>query len=156
MLIYEEMYPSSNQDTTSVDGFQEPGSFVQDIHYDASDDQINALVNRSSGCRQHLQYACKNARLFNSPSDEMNFNPFSWWVSRHNQNMDYWGGALPNSRKCECGIMGSCVDKTKWCNCDAGLDTWQVDAGEVSDKPLYLFYISQGDRKIFPIGIDVH
>nr|MBE5726668.1 neurexin IV [Cucujiformia] len=23
---------------------------------------------------------------------------------------------------------------TKWCNCDAGLDTWQVDAGDIVDK----------------------
>lgn len=41
-------------------------------------------------------------------------------MSRHNQRMDYWAGALPGSRKCECGVLGSCVDPSKWCNCDAG------------------------------------
>ncbi|KAJ4427833.1 hypothetical protein ANN_25612 [Periplaneta americana] len=45
-----------------------------------------------------------------------NFNPSSWWVSRYNQRMDYWGGSLPGSRKCECGILD-----TKWCNCDSAL-----------------------------------
>lgn len=43
--------------------------------------------------------------------------------------MDYWGGALPGSRKCECGILGNCIDPTKWCNCDAGRETWELDAG---------------------------
>lgn len=33
--------------------------------------------------------------------------------------MDYWAGGLPGSRKCECGIQGSCIDPTKWCNCDS-------------------------------------
>jgi hypothetical protein len=55
-------------------------------------------------------------------ADEGNFRPASWWVSRYNQRMDYWGGSLPGSRKCECGIMGKCVDSTKWCNCDSGKD----------------------------------
>ncbi|CAH0552688.1 unnamed protein product [Brassicogethes aeneus] len=123
-----------NQETTSVDGFQEPGSFQQDIHYEADDDQIGALINRSSTCRQHIQYACKNARLLNSPSEEGNFRPFSWWVSRHNQKMDYWGGALPGSRKCECGILGTCKDPTKWCNCDSVRDEWQVDMGFIQEK----------------------
>ncbi|XP_049821647.1 neurexin-4 isoform X1 [Aethina tumida] len=124
----------SNQETTSVDGFQEPGSFQQDIHYEADDDQIAALINRSTTCKQHIQYACKNARLLNSPSEEGNFHPFSWWVSRHNQKMDYWGGALPGSRKCECGISGTCIDPTKWCNCDAASDIWQVDSGDILEK----------------------
>ncbi|CAG9837466.1 unnamed protein product [Diabrotica balteata] len=126
----------SNQETTSVDGFQEPGSFIQDIHYDADDDQIAALINRSSTCRQHIQYACKGARLMNSPSQENEFIPFSWWVSRHNQKMDYWGGALAGSRKCECGILSTCTDSTKWCNCDGvqNADIWQVDAGDLTDK----------------------
>ncbi|KAJ8950685.1 hypothetical protein NQ318_012765 [Aromia moschata] len=124
----------SNEETTPVDGFQEPGSFVQDIHYEADDDQIAALINRSSTCRQHIQYACKGARLFNSPSDEQGFRPYSWWVSRHNQKMDYWGGGLPGSRKCECGILSTCTDPTKWCNCDANSDIWQVDGGDLVEK----------------------
>ncbi|KAJ3619660.1 hypothetical protein MTP99_005324 [Tenebrio molitor] len=128
----------SNQETTSVDGFQEPGSFHQDIHYEGDDDQITALINRSSTCRQHLQYACRGARLFNSPTTESNFRPFSWWVSRHNQRMDYWGGSLPGSRKCECGVTKTCVDETKWCNCDSfteyNSDKWLSDGGDIVEK----------------------
>nr|XP_023013622.1 neurexin-4 [Leptinotarsa decemlineata] len=63
----------SNEETTPVDGFQEPGEFSQDIHYEADDDQIAALINRSLTCRQHIQYACRGARLMGSPSEEMNF-----------------------------------------------------------------------------------
>ncbi|KAG5881355.1 hypothetical protein JTB14_037097 [Gonioctena quinquepunctata] len=124
----------SNEETTPVDGFQEPGEFKQDIHYEADDDQIAALINRSSTCRQHIQYACRGARLLGSPSEETNFRPFSWWVSRHNQKMDYWGGGLPGSRMCDCGVQSTCTDPTKWCNCDAGSEVWQVDAGDIIQK----------------------
>ncbi|KAK4880887.1 hypothetical protein RN001_004206 [Aquatica leii] len=123
-----------NQQTTTVDGFSEPGSFKQDIIYDADDDQIEALINRSSSCSQRIQYSCRSSRLLNSPSTIQDFNPFSWWVSRHNQRMDYWGGALPGSRKCECGILGTCIDPTKWCNCDAGYETWAEDVGDLTEK----------------------
>lgn len=124
----------NNQETTTVDGFSEAGSFSQNIHYEADDDQIVALINRSSTCKQHIQYACKRAKLFNSPIDPRNFRPYSWWVSRNNQRMDYWGGGLPGTRKCECGIYGTCIDRTKWCNCDADSDEWQVDAGDLMEK----------------------
>ncbi|XP_014482279.1 PREDICTED: neurexin-4 isoform X1 [Dinoponera quadriceps] len=124
-----------NEHPTPVDGFEEPGSFIQDIVYDADLDQIEALMNRSARCRQRISYSCKQSKLFNSPvrQDEY-FAPNSWWVSRHNQKMDYWGGALPGSRKCECGILGTCVDPTKWCNCDANLDGWLEDGGDITEK----------------------
>lgn len=51
---------------------------------------------------------------------ELDFRPYGWWVSRHNQKMDYWGGSIPGSHKCQCGITGGCHDPTKWCNCDSG------------------------------------
>lgn len=41
-------------------------------------------------------------------------------MSRHNQKMDYWGGSIPGSYKCQCGVIGDCKDPTKWCNCDSG------------------------------------
>ncbi|XP_072742598.1 neurexin-4 isoform X2 [Anoplolepis gracilipes] len=125
----------SNENLTPVDGFEEPGSFIQDIIYDADFDQIEALLNRSINCRQKINYACKHSKLFNSPVPQGDyFRPNSWWVSRNNQKMDYWGGALPGSRKCECGILGNCADPTKWCNCDAGLEGWLEDGGDITEK----------------------
>ncbi|XP_043514492.1 neurexin-4 isoform X1 [Frieseomelitta varia] len=125
----------NNERMTPVDGFQEPGSFVQDIIYDADMDQIEALLNRSTNCRQRISYECRLSKLFNSPVPQGDyFRPNSWWVSRNNQKMDYWGGALPGSRKCECGILGNCADPTKWCNCDADLDTLSEDSGDITEK----------------------
>ncbi|XP_065359085.1 neurexin-4 isoform X1 [Calliphora vicina] len=124
----------SQEHTTTVDGFQEPGSFEQNILYDADLQQIEALLNRSHTCWQRLSYSCRSSRLFNSPSEPGNFRPFSWWVSRHNQPMDYWAGALPGSRKCECGILGKCQDPTKWCNCDSNSLEWMEDGGDIKEK----------------------
>ncbi|XP_053677139.1 neurexin-4 [Anopheles nili] len=124
----------SSEHTTRVDGFAEPGSFEQNIIYEADLPQIEALLNRSSECWQTLTYACRSSRLFNSPSEPENFRPYAWWVSRHNQPMDYWAGALPGSRKCQCGVVGNCVDPTKWCNCDSNSLDWQEDGGDIREK----------------------
>ncbi|CAK1598381.1 unnamed protein product [Parnassius mnemosyne] len=129
----------SATESSQVDGYQEPGSFRQDISYDASRAQIEALLNRSHSCSQRLEYMCRHSRLLNSPSDEASFQPFAWWVSRTGQRMDYWAGATPGSRMCECGVLGSCLDPTKWCNCDAEHsplrpDEFQVDGGDITDK----------------------
>ena len=61
------MVSHSNEITTPVDGFQEPGSFVQNIMYEADMEQIEALINRSTSCSQRLRYECKQSHLFNSP-----------------------------------------------------------------------------------------
>ncbi|XP_049869625.1 neurexin-4 [Pectinophora gossypiella] len=124
---------------TVVDGYQEPGSFKQDVEYDASRAQLEALLNRSDSCWQRLEYMCRHSRLLNSPSEEANFHPFAWWVSRTGQRMDYWAGAQPGSRMCACGVLGACSDPTKWCNCDAEYsplkpDEFQVDGGEITEK----------------------
>ena len=57
----------SQEHTTDVDGFQEPGSFEQNIIYEADLPQIEALLNRSQSCWQRLSYSCQSSRLFNSP-----------------------------------------------------------------------------------------
>lgn len=72
--------------------------------------------------------------IFNFIAEGQTFTPFGWWLSRQNRRMDYWAGALPGSRKCQCGIVGNCIDPTKWCNCDANLYEWQEDGGEIKDK----------------------
>ncbi|KAK2720944.1 neurexin-4-like isoform X1 [Artemia franciscana] len=121
--------------STSINGFDLPGSFIQDIQYDASFEQMELLINRSYTCSQRLRYDCRKARLLNSPYlGNQEFKPFSWWVSKSNQKMDYWAGALPGSRKCECGLFGTCVDPNKWCNCDSAFDTWLTDEGQILEK----------------------
>ncbi|KAL7638819.1 UNVERIFIED_CONTAM: hypothetical protein RMT77_010353 [Armadillidium vulgare] len=121
---------------TTVDGFEERGSYIQDIMYDASIQQIEVFLNRSAQCRQRLYFECIRTKLFNSPYLDPNseFVPNSWWVSRQNQMMDYWGGSLPGSRKCECGLLGNCITKEHWCNCDSGLDAILHDTGDLTVK----------------------
>ena len=136
----------SSEGATTVRGYQEPGSYIRDIKYDANFEQIVILVNRSYTCKQQLRYECHNARLLNTPYSgssgvtllQSDFKPFSWWVSRNNKQMDYWGGSLPGSRRCACGLYGSCRDSRKWCNCDsfggALSDSVFVDEGEIVEK----------------------
>ncbi|XP_065217760.1 neurexin-4 isoform X3 [Planococcus citri] len=123
-----------NEEPTIVDGFQEEGSYKQDIVYEASIEQIESLINRSSSCYQHIRYDCQNSKLLNSHPGEGEFRPYAWWVSRYNQKMDFWGGAMPGSRKCECGVLGQCDDMSKWCNCDAGHGEWTSDSGNLKGK----------------------
>lgn len=46
--------------------------------------------------------------------------------------MDYWGGSLPGTRKCKCGLYGNCHDPKKWCNCDSGANELLVDEGDIT------------------------
>lgn len=126
-----------NEQTTDVKGFRDPGSFIQDIVYKSPMEQMVELVNRSTSCRQQLTYECYNARLFDTSVQDTGletFSPYGWWVSRSNQKMDYWGGSVPGSRKCRCGLYGTCKDPQKQCNCDAALEEWATDGGELTDR----------------------
>ena len=124
-----------NEEGTKVDGYEGPGEFKQEIHYkDTTLEMMEALINRSISCVQKLGYDCKASRLLGTPTDSQNFQPFGYWISRQNRIMDYWAGSLPGSMKCECGLLGVCVDPTKWCNCDSGFDDWNYDGGELTQK----------------------
>ena len=125
----------NSETTVNVKGYEAPGSYHQDLVYFTDIEQILLLMNRSYSCSQFLKYECYNAQLFNTPS-ETSFNPFTWWMSRSNQKMSYWGGSLPHSRKCSCGISGTCKDPNAWCNCDSKgyASKWLVDEGSVSEK----------------------
>ncbi|CAG7823734.1 unnamed protein product [Allacma fusca] len=119
---------------TTVNGYDKPGSFIQEISYDGSLTQIEGVLNRSSSCEQFIRFECQSSKLFNTPVSETSpFLPNSWWVSRRNQPMDYWGDSIPSSRKCECGIHNNCVVPDKWCNCDSGLDSWLGDEGYIRE-----------------------
>jgi len=65
--LVETIIHHLNEDTTLVDGYDLPGSFSQDINYQANLKQIEALLNRSDTCKQYIKLQCKNNKLFNSP-----------------------------------------------------------------------------------------
>ncbi|XP_007937380.2 contactin-associated protein-like 4 [Orycteropus afer afer] len=60
--------------------------------------------------------------------------PLSWWVGRTNEVQTYWGGSLPDPKKCACGFEGNCIDSQYYCNCDADRNEWTNDTGFLSYK----------------------
>ena len=65
-----------------MDGFEEKGSYRQHIHYSASLEIMEAMINRSTSCVQKLGYDCKRSRLLNTPvGDSDDFSPYGYWVS---------------------------------------------------------------------------
>ncbi|EDO43004.1 predicted protein, partial [Nematostella vectensis] len=58
----------------------------------------------------------------------------TWWVSRDNAKMTYWGGATPGRNKCACGMTSSCANLSRACNCDSNDRVWRSDEGLLTDK----------------------
>lgn len=52
--------------------------------------------------------------------------PLAWWVggAGPGEIQTHWGGALPGSRQCACGLQDNCLDSNHYCNCDADLEQW--------------------------------
>ncbi|XP_072034766.1 neurexin-4-like isoform X2 [Amphiura filiformis] len=129
------------------DGNAEPGSYIRQVMYGGSEEvsngQLKMLTEAAEYCEQNIKYQCSGAKLLNSP----NGPPSGWWVSVHNDKMNYWGGAAPNTGKCKCGMDLSCVDSSKYCNCDADDTQDQVDEGLLMDKEaLPVTQLRFGDR----------
>ncbi|XP_019616228.1 PREDICTED: uncharacterized protein LOC109463801 [Branchiostoma belcheri] len=110
---------------THVDGVEDPGSYSKDVTYWNSMEQVRAVVDRSSLCKQLIKYECYGSVIW---SGSMNY---AWWVTWDGRQADYWGGASPGSGKCACGQAGTC---SRRCNCDANDQTWREDSGFLSHK----------------------
>ncbi|XP_006888882.1 PREDICTED: contactin-associated protein-like 4 isoform X1 [Elephantulus edwardii] len=100
------------------------------FEYGASMEQLQATVNLAEHCEQELTYYCKKSRLVNNQDG----SPLSWWVGRTNEMQTYWGGSLPDPKKCTCGLEGNCIDSQYHCNCDADRNEWTNDTGFLSYK----------------------
>ena len=95
-------------------------------------DHIIAIITGSNNCEQFIKYECRNAAFWFG-----NDRPYSWWVSRENLTMTYWGGgggAQPNSGKCACGMTDNCLKPKERCNCDQNDNVWTEDSGYLTDK----------------------
>ena len=90
-------------------------------------EHVIAVIGRSQRCEQFIKYECFNSGLWLKDS-------WSWWVSRDGAQMKYWGGALPGSSKCKCGMTDSCEIKGRRCNCDQNKYIWTEDSGDLTDK----------------------
>ncbi|KAI8491367.1 hypothetical protein Bbelb_310000 [Branchiostoma belcheri] len=113
---------------THVKGFEKPGIYSKDVTYWNSMEQVRAVVNQSSSCKQYIKYECFNSHLWDNGQTHQ---WYSWWVTWDGRQADYWGGASPESGKCGCGETGKCRGK---CNCDANDLKWREDSGFLSHK----------------------
>ncbi|XP_078674647.1 uncharacterized protein LOC144912791 [Branchiostoma floridae x Branchiostoma belcheri] len=111
---------------THVKGFEGHGSYSKNVTYWISLEQVRAVVNQSSRCKQLIKYECHGSFIW-----ESNGRPHAWWVTWDGRQADYWGGASPGSGKCACGETGTCRGR---CNCDANDRTWREDFGFLSHK----------------------
>ena len=115
-----------SESRTIVDGYPGSGDYSRNIHYSgASFSQLASLTDVSKNCEQFIKYECYHSELIASSG---------WWVSRHSTKMTYWGGALPGSNKCACGMTNSCANFRKRCNCDMNDAVWREDSGFLTDK----------------------
>ena len=117
-----------SESRTHVNGCEDPGCYLRDIHYTgASLSQLASLTRVSSHCEQFIKYECYNSAIFR-------YGGTAWWVSRDSTKMANWGGASPGSSKCECGMTNSCADSRYSCNCDKDDNVWREDSGLLTDK----------------------
>ncbi|XP_076018406.1 contactin-associated protein-like 2b [Genypterus blacodes] len=110
---------------TSITSAEQEGKAVQQISYNATDEQVLSVTSSADYCEQHVAYACRTSRLLNTPDGV----PYTWWVGRANEKHAYWGGSGPGIQKCACGIEHNCTDPKHYCNCDADQRQWREDAG---------------------------
>lgn len=111
----------------TLDATERASHYFQRIPYVTNIASIRALIQRSANCRQFISYECYNSKLLNSPIGPENVQ----WFSSTAVPQNYWGGAPVGSGKCACGVTKTCVDPSKYCNCDADSnDRWREDFGE--------------------------
>ncbi|XP_013878670.1 contactin-associated protein-like 5 [Austrofundulus limnaeus] len=103
---------------------------VMKFSYNASAEQLRAIITGSDQCQQEVVYNCRKSRLFNTKDG----SPLSWWLDREGERRSYWGGFLPGVQQCSCSLEENCMDMNYFCNCDADRDSWTNDTGFLSYK----------------------
>ncbi|KAJ3599774.1 hypothetical protein NHX12_033730 [Muraenolepis orangiensis] len=86
--------------------------------YASEDEQLTAIISQSEHCEQELSYYCRKSRLLNTPGA----------IQTH------WGGAVPGSQQCACGLQEDCLHPKHFCNCDADQPQWANDSGLLTNK----------------------
>ena len=119
------VFGHDSESKTKVIGYESAGSYARNINYEATMEQIVAIIDQSTYCEQFIEYKCIESRLLSGGS--------GWWVSRQGDKMNYWGGAPVDSGLCACGSTASCVGGLS-CNCDAEDEDVREDSGFLTDK----------------------
>ncbi|XP_074652127.1 neurexin-4-like isoform X2 [Tubulanus polymorphus] len=132
----------NSMELTTVDGFQEPGSYRRRVVYTASRPALDLLTERAYSCQQFIQYYCVKSKLLSQPGAEYGGDKrtWGWWVGRSNQPMYHWGNAPPGSDSCYCGLLNTCAKKVDGvsanvkCECDADSAIMTNDNGQLKQK----------------------
>ena len=117
-----------NEGRSHVTGCNTSGCFSRNVTYTATTlTQLTNLIRVSTHCEQFVMFECNGSVAFIEEKA-------SWWLSRDQKSMYYWGGAAPGSAKCACGMTNTC-DGGGWCNCKSdGAKGRRNDSGLLTDK----------------------
>ncbi|XP_059503506.1 contactin-associated protein-like 5 isoform X2 [Stegostoma tigrinum] len=135
----------NNTELTKVRGSSAEKPYLVQLNYNASMEQLRAMINSMDYCEQKVAYHCKKSRLLNTPDGV----PFTWWIGGTNDKQVYWGGSSPGVQKCACGLEGDCLNTNYDCHCDADNDEWANDTGHLLYKdhlPVTQIVIGDTDR----------
>ena len=95
------------------------GNLVTEIQYEASLDQIKALIKRSGSCYQTLHFDCFQMPL------KTNDTNLAWWKDFKGRKHSFYDGSNRNVRQCS----------TEECNCNSALPgnlEWKFDNGKIT------------------------
>uniref|UniRef100_A0AAQ4NPK1 Contactin associated protein like 3 n=1 Tax=Gasterosteus aculeatus aculeatus TaxID=481459 RepID=A0AAQ4NPK1_GASAC len=120
----------NNTELTRVHSSPDRHGHLAHFDYASEEEQLAAVISQSERCEQELSYLCRKSRILNTPEGA----PLAWWVggAGPGEIQTHWGGALPGSRQCACGLQDNCLDSNHYCNCDADLEA--NDSGLLTHK----------------------
>ncbi|XP_071965208.1 neurexin-4-like [Antedon mediterranea] len=122
-----------------VTGYESEGSFINNVTYEMSIQQIVTLMTSSTSCRQYMKYEC-----FNSIGV-----PVSFWISRDGSKMYNWGSPI-GFYGCACGYRGDCSDLSEMCECNRNDKVLRYDDGYIEDmSTLPVIQLRHGDTGHF-------
>ncbi|XP_033105981.1 neurexin-4-like [Anneissia japonica] len=135
-----------------VNNAEDSLSFIVNITYDLTSEQIAAIKNVSSSCRQFIKYACIGS-LFGIEGVN------HYWVSVDGIPMLNWGGVPTGTRGCACWMTRTCDDPSRRCNCDVNDNVPRQDHGYLADKatlPVSQLRFgdtgSKGEKGVYTLG----
>ncbi|CAG0893481.1 unnamed protein product [Darwinula stevensoni] len=117
-----------SMEKTEIYHCTEPGCYSRKVAYNASMEQMTALISQSATCLQQISYDCISAAL--------NFGdtPYAWWLDRNGQPQYYWDGENAGKHICHCGLSGYCINRLLPCNCDAVAPESENDSGTITNS----------------------
>ena len=110
----------------SADVNHEDLVYIHYVKYQDDLEGIKALIAESDQCRQFVSFRCFETKLM-----QASVFPVLWGGGGVKTVTDHWPGAPARSKKCACGVNGTCADPRLPCNCDTGDKTWREDKGRL-------------------------